>query len=140
MSKKLVVGNWKMNPTTLEEAKRIAVKTRSVAVKLDHTNVVICPPLVFISVCTPKKKVANFQMGAQSVFFEEEGAYTGEVSVNMLKDIGVSYVIAGHSEERERGDTDESVSKRIKAILEAGLTPIVCVGEKLRDNENGSHF
>jgi triosephosphate isomerase len=140
MTKKLVVGNWKMNPTSIDEAKHISGKTRLVAAGLINTNVVACPPAVFISACIPRNKAANFSIGAQSVFFEEEGAYTGEVSANMLKSVGASHVIAGHSEERARGDTDEIVSKRIKVILEAGLIPIVCVGEKSRDNESGSHF
>lgn len=139
-NRKLIVGNWKMNPSTLEEAKRIAVKTKFSAGGLEHTDVVICPPAVFIFPCTPKKASHNFQIGAQNVFFEEEGAFTGEISARMLKDIGVSYVIVGHSEERGRGDTDEIVSRRISAVLDVGLTPIVCVGEKTRDNESGSHF
>ena len=139
-NKKLIVGNWKMNPISVDEAKRIASKTRRIALGLENTNVVICPPSVFIPFCTPRKKVNNFQIGAQDVFFEEEGAHTGEISASMLKNIGVSYVIAGHSEERARGDTDTIVSKRINAILDVGLIPIVCVGEKTRDNENGSHF
>ncbi len=138
--KKLVVGNWKMNPSTLDEAKRITKKIQQASQVLVNTEVVLCPPSVFISSCVPKKSVPNFNIGAQSVFFEEEGSYTGEISANMLKDIGVTHIISGHSEERARGDTDEIVSKKVKAILDVGVIPIVCVGEILRDNEDGSHF
>ncbi len=137
---RLIVGNWKMNPNTTEEAKRIALKTRVVASKLAHTEVVICPPHPFISVCVPRKQVKNFYIGAQSSSFEDEGPHTGEVGATMLKNTGVDYVIVGHSEERRAGDTDSDVSKRVKAVLEAGLRAIVCVGENTRDNENGSHF
>jgi triosephosphate isomerase len=136
---RLIVGNWKMNPGTLDEAKKIARKTKNAAALLKRTDIVVCPPFVFISACTPRKKSLHFHIGAQSVSTESSGPHTGEVSALMLKDLGVDYVIAGHSEERARGDTNEIVSKRVNAILEAGLTPIVCVGEKSR-NEDGSHF
>lgn len=138
-NKKLVVGNWKMNPGTIDEAKTIAAKTRRAAALLKHTEVVACPPFAFISACAPRSKAAHFYMGAQNVSFEEGGPHTGQVSAAMLKSIGVEYVIAGHSEARAAGDTDLMVSKRVKAILAAGMTPIVCVGEKTRD-ESGSHF
>lgn len=138
-NKKLVVGNWKMNPLSLDEAKRIARKTRRAAADLRRTEAVLCPPFPFIAAVTPKKAAPHFHMGAQSASFEESGPHTGEVGALMLKDIGVRYVIAGHSEMRAAGDTDQVVSRRIQAILDAGLTPIVCVGEKTRD-EGGSHF
>src|ERR1035437_6173966 len=140
MNKKLIIGNWKMNPGTLSEARKITDKTKRVAMDLDHTEAVICPPFIFLAPLMPRKSAKHFHIGAQSVNSEEGGAHTGEVSVMMLKDIGVEYVIVGHSEERKSGDTDEIVAKKVKAVIEAGLTPIVCVGELSRDNEGASHF
>jgi len=138
-SHKLIIGNWKMNPSTLEDAKRIAKRTRTVAARLAHTEVVVCPPFPFIVAASSRKPSANFHIGAQSVSIEEGGAHTGEVGASMLKNLGAEYVIAGHSEQRASGDTDETVSKKIARILESGMTAIVCVGEKSRD-ENGGHF
>ncbi len=139
MSAKLIIGNWKMNVATVEDAKRIAKRTRTVAVRLMHTTVVACPPFPFISAAASRRSSANFHLGAQSASIHESGSYTGEASAAMLKSLGVEYVIAGHSEERARGDSDETVSKRIARIIEAGMTAIVCVGEKAR-GENGEHF
>ena len=129
-----------MNPGTLEEAKTIAKKTRKAAAALQRTEAVICPPAVFTTACAPKKKEAHFHMGAQTSSFEEGGPHTGEISASMLRDVGVEYCIVGHSEERAAGDTDLTVSKRIKAILDRGIHAVVCVGEKTRDNDSGSHF
>jgi len=137
--KRLIVGNWKMRPETLGEAKEIASKSRRAAASLSSSEVVICPPAVFISACAPRDKAVNFHLGAQSVSDEKGGSHTGEIGAAMMRDMGVEYVIVGHSEEREKGDTDLKVSKRILAILGEKLIPIVCVGEKTR-NEDGSHF
>ena len=138
-SRKLVIGNWKMNPATLEDAKRIARKTRAAAARLSHTEVAICPPLPFILACRSRLESDPIALGAQTVSFDESGAHTGEVGADMLRSLGVRYVITGHSEERDMGDTDEIVSKRIMRINEAGLIPIVCFGEKSHE-ESGAHF
>ena len=138
-NKRLVIGNWKMNPETFEDAKRIARKTRITAGKLVRTEVVVCPPFPFISAARGRNLSAPFHIGAQSVSFDEGGPHTGEVSVKMLASLGAEYVIAGHSEERAAGDTDDAISRRISKIVEAGLTAVVCVGEKVRD-ENGAHL
>lgn len=138
-SKRLIVGNWKMNPATILEAKRIARKTRLTVGRLRSTEVVACPPFPFIHACLSRTRSGAFHVGAQSVSLSEGGAHTGEVGAAMLKSLGVEYVIAGHSEERERGDTDMMVSQKISRIVEAGMTAIVCVGEKSRD-ESGAHF
>ena len=135
----MIVGNWKMNPATLDEAKKIGRKTRNLASKLIQTEVVVCPPFPFVSAAGSRKNPSNYFLGAQSVSFVSGGPHTGEVSVSMLKSLGTKYVIVGHSEERLAGDGDEIVAKRAGAVVEAGLTPILCVGEKTRD-ENGSHF
>lgn len=140
MNKKLIIGNWKMNPVTVAEAKHIADKIKLYSSKLKNTEVVICPPSVYISTCRPKIASNNFFLGSQTVSRDIEGAHTGEVGINMLKDLGVEYVIVGHSEERERGETNDIISKKINLILDVGLKPVVCIGEKTRDNENGSHF
>lgn len=128
-----------MNPASAEDAKTIAKKTRSIAANLKRTEVVACPPFVFVPLAASRTSAKNYSLGAQSASVDEAGAHTGEVSAAMLKSLGVEYVIAGHSEERAAGDTDEVVGKRIMRILEAGLTAVVCIGEKVRE-ENGSHF
>ena len=138
--KKLIVGNWKMNPVTLEEAKKIAAKIKRIAPILVSTETVICPPLPFITACGARKEVKHFHLGAQSASTEMvRGPHTGEVSAEMLHDIGVRYVIIGHSEQRARGESDATVAKKIKAVIDAGLLPIVCVGETIRD-EAGAYL
>ena len=129
-----------MNPATVAEAKKIASRIKGAAAKLSHVEVVICPPLAFIAPCSGRGKHSKMLMGAQTVSPEtESGPHTGEVSVIMLRDLGVEYVIIGHSEQRKRGDTDDMVSRRLKAVLENGLTPILCVGEAVRD-ESGAYL
>ncbi|HTK33208.1 MAG TPA: triose-phosphate isomerase [Candidatus Paceibacterota bacterium] len=140
MNKKLIVGNWKMNPVTLDEAKKIARKIKRASAGLVSVETVICPPFPFIYPCTSKGESALFHIGAQSASVEiDRGPFTGEVSATMLKEIGVSYVIVGHSEQRARGESDSIVSKKAKAVLEAGLSPIICVGETSRD-EAGTYL
>lgn len=129
-----------MNPATIDEAKHIASKIKQACSDLKRVDTVIAPPFVYIASCSPKDSQSNFFMGAQSVSRDLEGAHTGEVSVKMLKGLGVEYVIVGHSEEREKGETNEVIAKKIRVILDEGLKPVVCVGEKIRDTENGSHY
>jgi len=134
INKRLVVGNWKMNPITLDEAKKIANKIKRIAPNLSSVETVIAPPLPFIIPCGGRKKIKHFSLGAQSASLEiDRGPYTGEVSATMLGEVGVAYIIVGHSEQRARGESDEIVSKKVKAVLDAGLSPIVCVGEVVRD-------
>lgn len=140
MNNKLIIGNWKMNPSSLEEAIDISNKIRIMASDLKQTEVVIAPPYVFLTVTRPKEDKSHLYLGAQSASVDIEGAHTGEVSAKMLKNIGVQYVIVGHSEQRERGETDEIVSKKIEAVLGAGLVPVICVGEKKRDQDSGLHY
>lgn len=129
-----------MNPVTLDEAKKIAQKIRRASEILESVETVICPPFPFIISCAGRGKVDHFHLGAQSVSIEiDRGPYTGEVSAVMLKEMGVEYVIVGHSEQRARGETDTIVSKKVKAALDAGLSPIVCVGEASRD-EAGAYL
>ncbi|MBU6231308.1 triose-phosphate isomerase [Patescibacteria group bacterium] len=137
--KRLIVGNWKMNPQSASEAKKIAKTARQAAAGLSKSTVVICPPFVFLTGASSRSEAPNFHLGAQSLSFHESGAHTGEVSAGMLKDLGAEYAIIGHSETRQAGDTDENVSKRLRMALDAGLKPILCVGEKVRD-DSGSQF
>jgi triosephosphate isomerase len=131
-SKHLVVGNWKKNPSTKEEAREIINGTKKYAKLLKKTDVVVCPPFPFL----PLAKIDDSKvfLGAQDVFWESAGSFTGEVSAEMLKSVGASYVIVGHSERRALGETDDVVAKKTFASLSAGLKTIVCIGEKQRDN------
>ena len=123
--KPLIVANWKMNPATLAEARKLFNLEKKGTRNLKRVEVVICPPFVYLPVLR-----AN---GALDCFWEEKGAYTGEVSPKMLKDLGVKYVILGHSERRKYlGETDEMVNKKLKAALASGLVPILCVSSKKR--------
>jgi len=134
--KKIIVGNWKMNPSTLEEAKILFSKVKRASVKFRSVETVLCPPFVYLGAFARPKGV---KLGAQNVFWEIGGKFTGEVSPVMLKSLGCSYVIVGHSERRALGETDEIVSKKIKAVLNAGIRVILCVGESERD-QNGAYF
>jgi triosephosphate isomerase len=139
MTRKLIVANWKMNPQTLDDAKSIAGRTKRAAAKLSSATVVICPPFAYLKSLIPRTAQPNLAFGSQSVSFQQEGAYTGEVSARMVRDLGAKYAIVGHSEERELGDTNARVAERALRALEAGLIPILCVGEKVRD-EQGAYF
>ena len=136
MRKTIIAGNWKMNKTP-DEAVALINAIRPVASGA-NCEVVVCPT----AVCLPAAKAAlegsNVKLGAQNVHFEASGAFTGELSVDMLKAVGVEYVIIGHSERRQYfGETDETVNKRTRAALAGGLIPIVCVGELLWERECG---
>jgi len=122
---------------TLSEAK-VLVEALKPLVADAETEVVICPTYVNLAAVKELLKGTNIKLGAQNCHYEKNGAYTGEVSVDMLKEIGVEFVIIGHSERREYyAETDEGVNKKAKAILAAGLTPIVCCGETLEQRESG---
>ena len=133
--KQLVIGNWKMNPRTILEARKLfdAIKKETAGMK---TEVVICPPSVFIGDLVLHASEGKVLFGAQNMFFEEDGAFTGEISAPMLKSLSVKYLIAGHSERRAVGETDEMVSKKILAGIKAGFTIVLCIGEKERDAES----
>ncbi|HUX35858.1 MAG TPA: triose-phosphate isomerase [Candidatus Paceibacterota bacterium] len=130
--RKLIVANWKMNPVSLKEALRLFERTQIYADKARiNAEVVICPPFPYIAPIAERKS-QKVKLGAQDDFWENQGAYTGEVSPLMLKNSGVKYVIVGHSERRRLGETDEMINKKLKAALEARLKPILCVGEPKR--------
>jgi triosephosphate isomerase len=127
----LIVANWKMNPGSQKEAEDIFEEIKNGA-KDVSSEVVVCPPFIYLS------ELKGLTLGAQNAYFENKGAFTGEVSALMLKDLGVEYVIIGHSERRKYfGDTDEIVNKKIKKALEVGLKVIFCIGETSEERDAG---
>jgi triosephosphate isomerase (TIM) len=135
----LVVANWKMAPETLGDAKKVFNGARLSAKGLKNTDVVVCPPFTFIYPLSRLDRPKNIFLGAQNVFTEIKGAFTGEVSVEMIKDLGAKFVIVGHSERRAMGETNETVKRKLQVAFNADITPILCVGEKNRDRD-GSHL
>ena len=134
--KKIIAGNWKMNMTPTEAVK--LVETLKPLVANDEVDVVFCVPAIDIIPAMEAAKGSNINIGAENMYFEEKGAYTGEISPNMLVDAGVKYVIIGHSERREYfAETDETVNKKVLKAFEHGLTPIICCGESLTQREQG---
>ena len=127
----IVVANWKMNPEDESRAKKIFLTTRTATLKARHTEVVVCPPFIYLSALKKISKGAS--LGVQDLFWEENGSFTGEISPSMARSAGAHFAIVGHSERRALGETDEMVSKKIKAALGNGLQVIVCIGEKERD-------
>ncbi|MBU2539887.1 triose-phosphate isomerase [Patescibacteria group bacterium] len=145
--KSLIVANWKCNPTTLKEAKglfdsvkkallRQRLRTGEGIKNIKNVEVVLCPPFIYLS--SFKFQVSSFKLGAQNCFWEEKGAYTGEISPLMIKNLGIEYVIVGHSERRKYfRETDEEINKKIKKALSVGLKIILCVGETTEEKEQG---
>ena len=134
--KKIVAGNWKMNKTPSQAAELI--KELIPMVSDADVDVVICTPATDLAVAAELTKGTNIAVGAENMHWEESGAYTGEISADMLLDLGVKYVIIGHSERREYfAETDETVNKKVKVAVAKGLTPIVCCGETLEQREMG---
>ena len=134
--RKIVAGNWKMNMTPSEAV--ALVNTLKPLVASDETDVVFCVPAIDIIPVAEACKGTNIAVGAENMYYEEKGAYTGETAPNMLTDAGVKYVIIGHSERREYfAEADETVNKKVLKAFEHGLTPIICCGETLTQREQG---
>jgi triosephosphate isomerase (TIM) len=136
MRKKIIAGNWKMNKTPAETVTLINELKPLVAT--DEADVVFCVPAISLTTAIEAVKGTNIQIGAQNMYFEESGAYTGEIAPNMLTSIGVKYVVIGHSERREYfAETNETVNKKVIKAFEHGITPIICCGESLTQREQG---
>jgi triosephosphate isomerase len=140
MRRPIIAGNWKMNKT-VQEALDIAVGLKRKFYTFSQADIVICPPFTALSKVGDEISDSSIMLGAQNVHWEEDGAYTGETSPKMLKDTRVRYVIVGHSERRVLfGETDEAVNEKVKVVLKYGMIPIMCVGERLEERDNGTTY
>jgi len=136
MRRKIIAGNWKMNKTPSEAV--ALVNELKPLVANEEVDVVFCVPAIDIIPCIEAAKGSNIEIGAENMYYEEAGAYTGEIAPNMLTDVGVKYVIIGHSERREYfAESDETVNKKVLKAFEHGITPIICCGESLTQREQG---
>ena len=136
LRKAVIAGNWKMNNTRIET--KALIEELIPKVKDADCGVVVCVPFTDLETAVNLTKGTNIKVGAQNCHFEAKGAFTGEISASMLTEMGVEYVVIGHSERRQYfGETDATVNKRVKAAVDAGLSVILCVGEMLVDRENG---
>ncbi|NLW46345.1 MAG: triose-phosphate isomerase [Firmicutes bacterium] len=137
MRKPIIAGNWKMYKT-IPEGRSLVQGVIQKLTGYNEVEVVFCPPFTALSAVKDLTGGTSFGVGAQDLYWKEQGAFTGEISPLMLKDIGCDYVIIGHSERREHfGETDETVNLKVKAALAAGIKPIICVGETLAQREAG---
>lgn len=138
MRRIIVAGNWKMNKTTKEAAQFFA-EFKPLVADVKNAEIVIGAPFTALETATRETAGTNIKIAAENMNANDSGAYTGEISPSMLKDLGVEYVILGHSERREYyGECDKIVNEKVKAALKHGLKPILCVGEKLEERENGT--
>lgn len=140
MRKPLLAGNWKMYKS-VSEGRAFAKALRALVGTASDRDVVVCPPFTAIAAAVEEFKGSPVAVGAQNAHWEKQGAFTGEIAPLMLAEIGAKYVIVGHSERRQYfGETDDTVNKRMQAVLAAGLTPIVCIGETLQEREANKTF
>ena len=140
MRKIIIAGNWKMNKTPLEAIELVNLLKRELS-DISEVDVVVCPPFLAVSDVHDALTESNIGLGVQNMYWEDAGAFTGEVSAPMIKAAGAQYVIIGHSERRQFfSETNESVNKKVKAALKHKLIPIVCVGELLDEREAGKTF
>jgi triosephosphate isomerase len=139
MRKAVIAGNWKMHKTN-GEARLLARAIKAGTSDVSHCEIVMAPPFTALAAVSDEIKGSSLVLAAQNVYWEPKGAFTGEISVSMLEDIGCGMVIIGHSERRQYfGETDASVNRRVHAVLESTLNPIVCIGETLAERESGKH-
>ena len=134
---KIIAGNWKMN-NTVEESLSLIKELKSLVKEVKDKEIIVCPPFTSLSTVAKELKDSKIRLGAQNLYFEQKGAFTGEISPLMLKDICVEYVIIGHSERRHiLKENDERINKKMKSALANDLKPIFCVGETLKQRETG---
>lgn len=140
MRKPVIAGNWKLNKT-IKEAIELVTLLKRMITDFQNVEVVVCPPFTALSELSEILIESEIKLGAQDIYWEDTGAFTGEVSAALVKDAGAEFVIIGHSERRQFfHETHETVNKKTKAALKAGLTPIVCIGETLREREGARTF
>lgn len=133
----VIAGNWKMYKSN-SEAKELVEELKNKTNDIIKTRMIVCPPYTALSIAAELVKGTNIQVGAQNMYWEQQGAFTGEISTEMIKSTGATFVLIGHSERRQFfGETDETVNKKLKAALQSGLNPIVCIGETLEERESG---
>lgn len=131
----LIVANWKMHPKTLDAAADLFDAVKEQTVRIRGAHIVLCPPFVYLPELTAMYRGSRIAFGAQDAHWESTGSFTGEVSAAQLADLGADYVILGHSERRAMGETSETIARKAGAVLAAGLSPIICVGEDERDQD-----
>ncbi|MBU0630460.1 MAG: triose-phosphate isomerase [Candidatus Margulisbacteria bacterium] len=137
MRKPLLAGNWKMN-TNAAESVKLATELKNLVAEVNDRDILVCPPFTAISQVSDTLRDSVVMVGGQNLHWEEKGAFTGEISATMLKSVGATYVIIGHSERRQYfGETDETVNKKVKSAIKHNLKAIVCVGETLEQREKG---
>lgn len=137
--KKIIIANWKCNPTALKEAEKIFKAVKKSSKNIRKREIVIAPPFVFLPVF--KNSASHLCLAGQNCFYQEKGAFTGEISAKMLKDSGVKYIILGHSERRRIfGETDEMIAEKIKAVLRENLLPVFCLGETKKERKDKQTF
>lgn len=137
--KSLVIANWKMNPQTLAEAKKLLEATKQAAGKAREVAVVVVPPAIFLHDLRTSYRGKRLAFGLQNAHFESAGSFTGEISLAQAQDAGAQWVIVGHAERRAMGETDEDVRRKVAGVLAVKMTPVLCVGEKTRD-ASGEHL
>jgi len=137
--KSIVVANWKMNPASLRDAKKLLESTRKVAEVAKNVSIVVAPPSLYLRELRAAYKGKRLSFAAQNAHFESEGSFTGETSLPQIRDARVTHVLVGHAERRAMGETDEDVKKKVHAALDAKFTPILCIGETSRSS-GGEHY
>ena len=136
----IIAGNWKLNKTNLEAIDLVTLLKRDLS-DINDIDIVVCPPFTALSDVNDVLSESNIGLGAQNLYWEESGAFTGEISAPMIKSAGARYLIIGHSERRQFfGETDQTVNKKVKAALKTELIPIVCIGETLKEREQNKTF
>lgn len=141
MKNYLIAGNWKMN-TDIDSADKLASEIKELlTIKSNLVGILICPPFTNLHAVAEITKDSDIKLGAQNCYYEESGAFTGEISIGMLKSLGCEYVIIGHSERRAIfGETDELINKKLTACIDKGMIPVFCIGETLEERNAGNTF